>query len=347
MRFEHIEHLYLMLAIAPLTLAFVWYALWRKRAIKKLGNADLLQRLMPNRSSNKYYIKYILASVALIAISIAWANPQVGKSMEKVKRSGIDVIIALDVSKSMLAEDIKPDRLSRARQLVSNLLDELQNDRVGLIVFAGNAYLQMPLTSDKAAARLFLKGLSTDMVPTQGTAISEAIKLAQRSYVDDEQKYKALIIITDGENHEGDALVAAENASETGIVVHTVGIGDPKGAPIPVNTKGRSDFKRDAGGNIVLTKLNETALQQIAGKGGGNYFRLGSGTDELAGLLESLDSMEQRDFDEQIITDYEDQFQWFIGLAIILLTLDFLLAERKSLWLRKFTLFRSLKQEEA
>ncbi len=346
-RFEFIEHLYWLAGLVPLVLAFVLYVLWRRRAIKRLGDVGLLERLMPLRSKRKHTIKFVLAALAFAAIVVAYANPQVGKSFEKVKRSGIDVIIAVDVSKSMLAEDVKPNRMARARQFVSRVIDELQNDRVGLIVFAGNAYLQMPLTTDKAATRLFLKTMSTEIVPTQGTAIGDAIRLAERSFELEEEQHKALIIITDGENHEGEALVAAEEAAEKGIVINAVGVGDPKGAPIPVNGRSGNDFKRDREGNIVLSKLNETMLQQLAAKGNGEYFRLNAGTEELSALIDNLNTMEKKDFDEQVVTDYEDQFQYVVLLAIILLTLEFLISLRKSMWLRNWTLFQSSKPEEA
>lgn len=345
MRLQYIEHLYLLAALLPLVLLYVLYVVWRKKAIAKLGDADLLNRLMPLRSNRKHLIKFILVSLAFASLVVGYTNPQVGKSFEKVKRSGIDVIVAVDVSKSMLAEDVKPSRMVRARQFVSNLVDKLQNDRIGLIVFAGNAYLQMPLTSDKAAAKLFLKGMDTDMVPTQGTAIADAIKLAKRSFEMEEDQHKALIIITDGENHEGDTYPALEEAAELGIVVHTVGIGDPKGAPIPVTINGRSDFKRDRSNNIVLSKLNEEMLQKLAVKGNGKYFHLTSGRDELDGLLDALNTMEKKDFDEKVVTDYEDQFQYFIGLALFLLTLEFLISERKSLWLREWSLINPKKTE--
>lgn len=345
-RFEYIQHLYWLAALLPLTLAFVWYVIWKSRAIKRLGELQLLDRLMPLRSKRKHIVKFVLVLLAFTSLIIAYANPQIGKTFEKVKRSGIDVIIAVDVSRSMLAEDIKPNRMARARQFVSRIIDELQNDRVGLIVFAGNAYLQMPLTSDKAAAKLFLKTMDTEMVPTQGTAIADAINLARKSFELEEKQFKSLIIITDGENHEGEAIEAAEQAADLGIVINTVGVGDPKGAPIPVNKRGGSDFKRDRAGNIVLSKLNETMLQQVAVKGNGDYFRLNAGVEELNALVEKLNTMEKKDFDEKVVTDYEDQYQYFILLAIILLTLEFLISDRKSLWLRNWSLFRSTKPEE-
>lgn len=337
-RMEHIEHLWWLLMLVPITLAYVSYIIWRSKAIGRLGNSSLVQQLMPLRSTRKHVVKFILVFLAVTSLVIAYANPQIGKKFEKVQRKGIDVIIALDVSKSMLAEDIKPDRIQRSKQFVSNLIDRLQNDRVGLIVFAGNAYLQMPLTSDKAAAKLFLKNINTNMVPTQGTALADAINMARQSFDESEHKFKSLVIITDGEDHEGEALEAAEKAADEGIVIHTLGMGDPKGAPIPIKVNGRPDFKRDQNGNIVLSKLNELILQQIAAKANGHYYRFVSGKDELDGIMNQLNTMEKKEFDEQIVTDYEDQFHWFVLLALILLTLEFLISNRKSLWLRNWSI---------
>ncbi len=307
MRFEHPEYLYgLLLLLLPLA-AFIAYAVWRERVFSLYGDRRLLEKLMPERSKYKVYIKFVLLTLGFASLVIAAANPQIGKKFETVKLKGADVFVALDVSSSMLAEDLKPSRIARAKQFVSRLVEQLKNDRVGLIVFAGHSYMQMPLTSDKAAAKLFLSSITTDMVPTQGTSLAEAIKMAQGSYTEEGSKFRALIILTDGEDHEGAALTAAEEAAKAGIVIHTIGLGDPKGAPIPVVTKnGRQDFKRDADGSIVLSKLNETILQQIAATAKGKYFRLGTGgSEELTNLLVELEGLEKRELAEKQVTDYE------------------------------------------
>jgi Ca-activated chloride channel family protein len=270
---------------------------------------------------------------AFTSLVIAIANPQIGTKYEKVKRSGVDVMIALDVSKSMLAEDIKPSRLDRSKQFISRFIERLQNDRIGLIVFAGKAYLQMPITIDYSAAKLFLRNINTEMVPTQGTAIAEAIQLAINAFDAKDKKHKVLVIITDGENHEGNVLEMAEEATQQGIVIYTVGVGSPKGAPIPIYRNGiQADFKRDKEGNIILSKLNETALQQLAVKGDGKYFRLSAGSQEIESIISEISGMEKKDFEESIFTDYEDQFQYFILLSIVLLVIEFFISERKSLW---------------
>jgi Ca-activated chloride channel family protein len=341
-RFENITYLYALLGLIPLTGIFIFYHYWRRRTYQKLGELQLIEQLAPENSKRKHIIKFILIFFAFIFLVIGIANPQIGTKFEKVKRSGVDVMIALDVSKSMLAEDIKPDRLERSKQFISRLIDKLQNDRIGLIVFAGNAYLQMPITIDYSAAKLFLNNINTEMVPTQGTAIAEAIELSMQSFNKEEKKFKTLIIITDGEDHEGDALTLAEEAAAEGVIVHTIGVGSPKGAPIPqYRNSVQSDFKRDENGNIVLSKLNETELQQIAAKGDGKYYRLSSGTQEIDAIISEISTMEKKNFEERVFTDYEDQFQYFLAVAFILITLEFFISDKKSVWLRKLGIFKS------
>jgi Ca-activated chloride channel family protein len=347
MRFEHPDHLYGLLLVLLPAAAFIAYIFWRKRVLSQYGDKRLVEMLMPERSKYKIYIKFVLLTLGFSFLVLAYANPQLGKKVEKVKLKGADVFIAIDVSNSMMAEDLKPNRISRAKQFVSKLVEQLKNDRVGLIVFAGHSYMQMPLTTDKAAAKLFLNGISTDMVPTQGTALSEAIGMAMESYTDEQGKYRALIILTDGEDHEGEALVAAEEADKAGIVIHTIGIGDPKGAPIPVKKNAfKEDFKRDMDGNIVLSKLNETILQQVAATAHGKYFRLGTGTEELNNLIAELEGLERREMSEREITDFKSYYFVFVIIGLVLLTLEFLLAERRSNWIRSLNLFGS-KEETA
>ena len=341
-RFENIAYLYWLFAIIPMVVVFILFVFWRKRAIKKLGEMQLVSRLMPGRPVYKHQFKFIILILAFAAITIGLANPQIGTKYEKVKREGIDVVVALDVSTSMLAEDVKPNRLERSKLLVSKLIDKMQNDRIGLVVFAGNAYLQMPLTVDHAASKLFLRTINTKMVPTQGTAISDAIRLSVDAFGHDEKKYKALIIITDGEDNEGDVMTAVEDATEKGVVVHTIGVGSPQGSPIPIYKNGvQIDFKRDRSDNIVLSKLNETTLQQIAVKSDGNYQRLSASTEELNQLFTAIASMEKKEIEERVFTDYEDQFQYFIAIALVLLTLEFFISERKSEWIGGWKIFQA------
>lgn len=346
MRFENIDCLYWLAAIVPMIAVFIFFIFWRSRAIKKIGELRLVERLMPGKPKYKHQFKFILLLFAFAAITIGLANPQIGTKYEKVKREGIDVIVALDVSNSMLAEDVKPDRLERSKLLVSKLIDKMQNDRIGLIVFAGNAYLQMPLTVDLSASKLFLSTVNTNMVPTQGTAISDAIRLATEAFGQDEKKYKALIIITDGEDNEGDVMAAVEEATAEGVVVHTIGVGSPQGAPLPIYKNGvQIDFKRDRSNNIVLSKLNETMLQQIAVKGDGNYQRLSAGMEDLNQLFSAISSMEKKEIEERVFTDYQSWFQIPLAIALVLLTLEFFITERKNMWIRSWKIFQATERK--
>jgi Ca-activated chloride channel homolog len=334
-KFQHIEYLYALVLLVPLLLFFVWYIVARKKAISSFGQQSLMQKLMPQASSTLHVLKFALPALALVFLIVGWANPQIGTKYETVQREGVDVIIALDVSKSMLAKDVTPQRLAKSKQFISNLIDRMYKDRIGLIVFAGNAYLQMPLTVDYSAARMYLKSISTDMIPTQGTAIAEAVNLATRSFQQDEDKHKTLIIISDGEDHEGDADRAIENAVKSGVVVHTIGVGTDKGAPIPINAKG--DFLTDRNGNIVLTKLNEKMLIEMAQRGKGKYFNIE--TSNLADkIIGELSGMEGKFLEEKVITDYKSRFPVFLGIAFALLLLEFLIPFKKT------SIFKRLKK---
>ena len=273
---------------------------------------------------------------------LALANPQIGHTYEKVQRQGVDLIIALDISKSMLAEDEKPNRLKRAKQFISRLIDKLAGDRVGLVIFAGNAYLQVPMTSDYTATKTFLKTISPDLAGTQGTAIGEAIRLADESFDRTQRQFKAMLIISDGENHEGDAIEAAQNAADKGMIIHTMGIGSPKGEPIPEYRSGKKvGFKQDKQGSIVLSRLNEDMLRKVALTGSGTYMRLTQGNSELNAFLDEIASMEKQEFEEHAFTDFEDQYQWFLTIAMLLIGLEYILSERKSAWLSDWKIFKT------
>lgn len=341
LKLAHPEYLYAYLVLIPLVLLFIFYMVWRKKALQNFSAYAAIEQLMPGRSKFRHYFKFILVFLAFCSLILAWANPQIGTKQEKVKRKGVDVVIALDVSKSMLAEDISPNRIEQAKQFVSRLIDKLKTDRIGLIIFAGNAYLQMPITTDHAAAKLFLKTISTNLVPTQGTAIGDAIKLAIEAFEGDEKKFKTVVVISDGENHEGEALEAAEAAAQQGIVINTIGIGSQKGAPLPIYRNNvQVDYVRDKSDNIVLSKLDENMLKQIAVKGNGEYLNLRSGSETINALTDAIASMEKREFEESVFTDYEDQFQYFLGFGILLLIIEILISERKSKWGRKLDLFK-------
>ena len=341
-RFAHVEYLYGLLAI-PLFILIFWLMMrWKKRALNLFGELSLIQKLFPDVSKGKQVLKFILVSIAFLFLVIGIADPQIGSKLEEVKREGVDIIIALDVSNSMKAEDIKPNRLERSKQAISKLVDKLQNDRIGIIVFAGQAYTQLPLTTDYGAAKLFLSTIDCDMIPTQGTAIGAAIDLALNSFSNekDNKKHKTLVIITDGENHEDDAIGEAKKAAEKGVIIHTIGMGSVNGSPIPMYKNNvQIGFRKDAEGNTVVTKLDEVILQQIAGAANGKFVRASNSEDGLEIILKEINKMEKKEFGTKMYTDYDDQFQWFIGIALLFLLLEFLVSERKSKWLAKLNLF--------
>lgn len=309
----------------------------RKRAIERFGNPVLLASLIPLASRYKRTVKFFLLFFALGFLILGVANPQIGTKMEEVKREGVDIFIALDVSNSMKAEDIKPNRLESAKRQIALLLDKLQNDRIGLIVFAGDSYLQLPLTADYSAARLLLNAIDVDIVPIQGTAIGSAIRLAMKSFVEGEKKHKVIVVITDGENHEDDAVAAAQEAAEEGVVIHTIGMGSSLGAPIPIY-QGRIQvgFKKDARGNAVITKLDEGVLREIAAAGKGIFVRATNQRDELEQVLNEITAMEKKEFGAKVFTDYEDRFQYVLLAAVVLLALECFISERKNLTVEKW-----------
>lgn len=327
------------MSLGVLPLLLVVYLLnraWKKAALKKFGQLEVLSLMMPNVSSTKPVLKFIVFSAAVMFIIFGLVNPQIGSKLEEVKREGSDIVICLDVSNSMKAEDFKPNRLEKAKQSIEKLIDKLSNDRLGIVVFAGDAFVQLPITTDYAAAKLFLETIDTDVVPTQGTVISSAIELAENSFGTEEGKTKAIIVISDGESHDDDAIAAARAAAEKGTIVHAIGIGSPEGAPIPVyKNKIQAGFRQDKQGNPVVTKLNEAALQEVATAGGGVYVRASQGEIGLLALQDRIAKMEKKAFDSKIYTDYEDRFQIFIGIAIFLLILESALTTRTSKWWAK------------
>ncbi len=339
-RFEHIEYLYFLLGI-PVFAGFFMFALHlRKLALQRLGDQKIISRLIPDTAPEKVVLKFILLNLAYIFLVIGIANPQTGSKLENIKREGIDLVVALDISNSMLAQDIKPDRLTRAKQALFKLIDKLKGDRIGIIIFAGKAYTQLPITTDYAAAKMFVSTISTKDIPSQGTAISEAINLGIESFDDNEQS-KAIILITDGESHEGDAMGAAQAASELGIRVYTIGMGLPDGSPIPlINSYGQqTGFKKDREGNTVITKLNEVMLQQIAAAGNGDYVRANNTQAGLNKIFEKINALEKSEIETRMFTDYEDQFQYFLGFGLLLLFIEFFIFDRKTKWAGKIRLF--------
>jgi len=273
-------------------------------------------------------------------IIIGMVNPQIGSKLEEIKRKGVDLVIALDVSNSMMVEDIKPNRLARAKMAINRLIDRLEGDRLGLIVFAGKAFTQLPITHDHAAAKMFLQSISTNSVDVQGTAIGAAINQSIASFEENNLKNKAIIIISDGENHEDDPVSAAQIAAKNNIVIHTIGMGSPDGAPIPIyNGTKMLGFKKDNEGNTVVSKLDEPSLRRIASIGNGSYTRATNIDIGLDKIFDGIKNMEKKEYDSKVFSNYESRFQYFIGIAILLLIIELFILDKKSKWLNKIKLF--------
>jgi len=298
---------------------------------------------MPSVSVSRPIIKFILWMLALACIITALAQPQFGSKLNTSKRKGVELIIALDVSNSMMAEDIKPNRLERAKRAIAKLTERLRDDKLGLIVFAGQAFVQLPITTDYISAKLFLDAINTSIVPVQGTAIGAAINMATKSFSPNFAGSKAIIVITDGENHEDDAIGAAKEALEKKIVVHAIGMGLPQGAPIPIGNEGSRDFLKDKDNNIVVTKLDESMLTQIASAGGGTYIRANNAEVGLNNLFNEIAKMEKSEIDSREYSEYNDQFPLFLILALAFILADFLILDRKNKLLRNFRLFGNQK----
>ncbi len=337
---EHKFYLYALGLIPLFILIYLLVNIWRKRALKNYGDMTVIQQLFPDVSTAKRFWKFVLFTTAFTFLIIGIVNPQVGTKLEEVKRKGADLMICLDISNSMKAEDLQPNRLEKAKQAISKLLDKLEGDRIGIVVFAGQAYVQLPITTDYSAAKLFLESINTDLIPTQGTDIGGAIDLAVESFGKDVGKNKAIVIITDGEDHEEGAVKAAAAAAEKGIVIHTIGMGSVEGAPIPVY-KGtvREGFRKDKEGNTIVTKLNEQALQEISAAANGIFVRASNSDAGLNNVLEAVNKLEKKQFDSKMYSDYEDRFQWFISAALLLLIIETFLSERKSKLYQRLNLF--------
>ncbi len=339
-RFANPEYLYLLLLLPVMILLFIVNEIRKRRARRRLGEERLVGSLMPEMSDSRSAVKFIILLLAVLAGIIMLSRPQFGSKIEDVKKQGVEVIIALDVSNSMLSEDIQPDRLTRAKQAISRLVDNLSNDKIGLIVFAGDAYTQIPITTDYVSAKMFLSTISPEMVPKQGTAIGAAIKLGMRSFSPGEGQSKALIIITDGENHEDDPVAAAEEAAKAGIVIHTIGIGSAEGVPVPVTINGRKDYLKDANGNTVISRLDEDILKRIAITGNGSYVRANNTNIGLDQIYADIRKMKKQELESTQYTEYNDQFQVFAAMALFLLVAEFIIMDRKNRRLANIRLFK-------
>ncbi|MCL6274107.1 VWA domain-containing protein [Muricauda sp. 2012CJ35-5] len=334
-------YFYLLAIIPVMVVAFFFLQVWKRKTQKQFAEASLLRKLAPNRSSFKSALKLIFLLLGLSFLILGLVNPKIGTKLETVKREGVDIVFAVDVSKSMLAEDIAPNRLEKSKRLVSEIINQLASDRIGIIAYAGQAYPQLPITTDYSAAKMFLQSMNTNMLSSQGTAINAAIDLASTYYNDAEQTNRVLFIVSDGEDHsESSTIEAVDKAIQNGIRIYTIGVGKPKGAPIPLKRNGIVEgLKKDNQGEVVITKLNEAVLAEIAEEGNGQYID-GSNTENAVEYIkEQLNQMDKKEFEAKQFAEYKDQFQWFLGIGLFFLFLDIFLLDRKTRWLKKLNLF--------
>ncbi len=336
-RFAHPVYLYL-LTILPVLIAFYIYTtITKKKAVKRFGDPMLVSQLMPEISRKRERLKFWLFFAAIAVTIFLIAGPQFGSKLETVKKKGVEIMICLDVSNSMMAEDIRPNRLEKAKQMLSRMTDGFKDDKVGLIVFAGDAFTQLPITSDYISAKMFMSSINPSMISTQGTAIGSAINLAMRSFTPNEITGKTIMLITDGENHEDDAVKAALSAADKGVKVNIVGIGLPKGAPILIN--GSNEYMKDNSGNVVITQLNEQMCQEIAAAGKGIYVRADNTNSALRALQAEINKMNKTELESKVYSEYDERFQSLAWIVLILLIVEYLILERKNRIFRKVKLF--------
>lgn len=339
-KFEHTLYFYAFSSLPVMLILVILYFISRKHKLKRLGEANLLSQLLPYSSKRKRIIKVVLFMLGFSSLIIALCNLQTGTKLTEVKREGADIIVCIDVSNSMLAQDLSPNRLTRAKYALEKMIDGLEGDRLGLVIFAGEAYVQLPITTDYSAAKLFLESIGPGMVPVQGTNISDAIIKASESFSNDEGKNRAIILITDGENHDSEAIQAAEDANKKNIMINTIGIGSVNGVPIPLVENGViKGYRKDKEGQTVITKLNVNLLKTIASKANGAFVQASQADIGLGAVLDKIGELDKVQLENKMYTDYEDQFQWFLGLALLLFFIEFLISERVSEWFKKINLF--------
>ncbi len=332
--------------VAALLIAYLLVAWWKRRKQRQFADAALMDRLSPETSPFKSWLKVLTVAIALSFLIVALVNPKMGTKLKTVKRQGVDIVFALDVSRSMLAEDIAPNRLEKSKQIISKIIDKLGSDRVGIIIYAGNAYPLLPITTDHAAAKMFLQNANPDMVSSQGTAINEALKLAKSYFDDDEQTNRYLFVISDGEDHEENVKYIADEATEEGIKIYSIGVGTQEGKAIPLKRDGTLiGYKKDRAGEVVITKLNDETLKTIASDGKGEYLYGNNTTKTVDYIDELLLAADKKEFETKQFSDFKDQFQWFIGLGILFLILDSLMLNKKTNWIQKLNLFNEKKQK--
>ena len=324
--FANAQYLLLLLLIPVFFIVQAAVLKMRTRRIRKFGDESLVRQLMPSYSKAKVWVRLTLFSIGFFFFVIGLSRPQIGAKLKEHETKGAEIMIVLDVSNSMLAQDYSPDRLERAKLAISRLVDKLRDDRIGLIVFAGNSFVQLPITTDYVSAKMFMNSISTESVPVQGTAIGEAINTAMRSFSSQSEKSRAIIVITDGENHEDDPVAAAKQAAEMGVRVFTIGVGSPEGKPIPMD----GELLKDKDGNIVVTRLDESVLQEVAQAGNGVYVRAGNSEFGLNPIIEDIRRMEDEKYSSIVFEEYDEQFMYFLAIALFFFVIEMLVGDRRS-----------------
>lgn len=340
MELDESKYLYLLFILPIVAVFFLLNLYWKRKKQREFGDLDLVKKLSPESSVFKPALKLIFMLLALTGIIFGLVNPKIGTKMEKVKREGIDIVFAMDVSKSMLAEDIAPSRLEKSKQIVSQIINQLGNDRIGIVAYAGSAFPVLPITTDYSVAKMFLQSINTDIVSSQGTSLDEAIKLSSTYFDDKSKTSKLLILISDGEDHSEGAEIAVEEANKMGMKIITIGIGTEKGSPIPLRLNGRIvSFKKDNNDQVVITKLNKEGLITIAKSTKGGYIDGNNTKEVLEYVKNALNNIQKTEFESTQMADFQSQFQWFLGFAFTLLFVDIFFLERKTKWVRKLNLF--------
>ena len=337
---EEPKYFYLFIAVAILLLFYLLNWFWKVKKQKEFGDTALLEKLSPQKSVFKPVLKMIFVVLGLSLLIFAMVNPKMGTQLKTVKRQGVDIVFALDVSKSMLSEDIAPNRLEKSKQIISRIIDKLGSDRVGIIIYAGNSYPLLPITTDHGAAKMFLQNAGPDMVSSQGTSINEALELSKTFFDDDTQTNRFLFVISDGEDHEENSAQIAKELIDLGIRTYTIGVGTNKGAPIPVKSRGKFlGYKKDQKDEVVITKLNVETLKDIAKNGEGKYIYGNKTSKTIEYVEELLLKADKKEFESKQFSDYKDQFQWFVGFGLMFLLLDVFLLNKKTKWVQKLNLF--------
>jgi Ca-activated chloride channel homolog len=344
MELDEKNYLYLLFILPIVVLLFLFNLYWKKRKQKEFGDLELIKRLSPDRSVFKPVFKLVIILLALVGLILGLVNPKIGTKMETVKREGIDIVFAMDVSKSMLAEDVAPSRLEKSKQIVSQIINQLGSDRIGIVAYAGSAFPVLPITSDYSVAKMFLQGMNTGIVSSQGTSLDEAIRLSSTYFEDKSKTSKLLILISDGEDHSEGAEAAAEEANKLGMRIVTIGIGTENGGTIPLRKNGIVEsYQRDNNNAVVITKLNRASLEAIAKATKGGYVNGNNTKQVLDYIKKTLDTIQKTEFEATQMADFQSQFQWFLGFAFVLLFLDLFLLEKKTSWVKRLNLFNDEK----